>query len=128
MVYAGLGCILGHNYPFYMQFKGGKGIAVTAGLILTFGVPMVPVCLAAFFIPVLATHYISLGSLILNIVFFLTTIVLGQRGKLMASYGKLPELYLLVFLIACLAFFRHRENIKNLLAGKERKTYLFKKG
>ena len=127
MVYTGFGCILGHNYPFYMQFKGGKGIAVTAGLIATFGLPMVPICLAAFFIPVLVTHYISLGSLTLNVVFFVTTVILGQKGMLMAARNRLAELYLLVFLIGCLAFWRHRENIKNLLAGKERKTYLFKK-
>ena len=126
-VYAALGCILGHNFPFYMNFKGGKGIASTAGLVLGYPWQMVIVCMISFFAPALLTHYVSLGSLILNITVVAGTVVCGQKGMLGLTGHALTELYVVIILIAALAFYQHRENIGRLLAGKERKTYLFKK-
>ena len=126
-VWAALGCILGHNFPFYMNFKGGKGIASTAGLILSYPWQMIVIALLSFFGPALLTHYVSLGSLLLNIVFLTGTVILGQSGKLGLSGGARMELYVLVLVIAVMAFVQHRENIKRLLSGTERKTYLFKK-
>ena len=126
-VWTAFGCILGHNFPFYMNFKGGKGIACTAGLVLTYPWQMVPVCLLAFFMPALLTHYVSLGSLILNVVLVIGTVIMGQRGMFSLSAGARTELYILVIVIAALAFWQHRANIQRLLAGNERKTYLFKK-
>ena len=49
-IYAGAGAILGHNFPFYLKFKGGKGIATTAGLILSFPWPFVALAAPLFFI------------------------------------------------------------------------------
>ena len=126
-IYAALGCILGHNFPFYMNFKGGKGIACTAGLILTFPFPMVLVELALFFVPFFTTHYVSLGSLLINLGLIVGTVLYGQKGILPIGPSLRPELYILIVLIAILAFYQHRENIKRLLAGNERKTYLSKK-
>ncbi len=66
-MYAGFGAVLGHNFPFYMKFKGGKGIACTAGFILAFYPPMAPLCLLLFIIIVAVTRYVSLGSILVMI-------------------------------------------------------------
>ena len=63
-LYCGLGVVLGHNYPFYLGFKGGKGIAVTAAVVMSAAHPiMIPVGLAIFLVVVILTRYVSLGSL-----------------------------------------------------------------
>ena len=75
-MYAGMGVVLGHNYPFYLKFKGGKGIAATAGLIVsTTNVWMVLICLAAFVGVVGITRYVSLGSLLVVIIYLAEVLI-----------------------------------------------------
>jgi len=127
VIYTGLGCVLGHNFPFYMGFKGGKGIAATGGMLIAFNWMFVPVGLLLFFGNLFVTHMVSLGSLLLYLGFFIQTIIMGQVGVFSMSQAHLIELYIVVFIMAALAYWMHRENIKRLLSGTERKTYLFKK-
>ena len=61
MLYLAFGVILGHNYPCYLNFKGGKGISSTSGFILAFDLRIAAVCLAAFSVIVGTTRYVSLG-------------------------------------------------------------------
>lgn len=118
-MYAGFGATLGHNFPFYLKFKGGKGIAVLAGLVVSTGFLLVPVPLAAFLIAVIFTRYVSLGSLLAATIFFLEIVLFGVQGNLDLGAKYLPELYLIAGVIMALAWIRHRENIKRLLAGEE---------
>ncbi|MEF2607657.1 MAG: glycerol-3-phosphate acyltransferase, partial [Schaedlerella sp.] len=104
---------------FYLKFKGGKGIAVLAGLVVSTGFLLVPVPLAAFLIAVIFTRYVSLGSLLAATMFFLEIVLFGVQGNLDLGAKYLPELYLLAGVIMALAWIRHRENIKRLLAGEE---------
>ncbi len=127
-MYTGLGCILGHNYPFYMQFKGGKGIAVTAGLIAcTLPLPIALICLAAFLIAAVATKYVSVGSLVVVVVYAALVIIYGQTGGYGLTGGERIEMYVLAVLVAVSAFYKHRENIKRLLNGTENKFSIGRK-
>ena len=128
MMYAGAGVTLGHNFPFYMNFKGGKGIAVMAALVvsncfwhLPYSVLMFFITLAFFAVPVVVTRYISLGSLLAYAAFFIEMVVFGQLGWFGMEQAYLYELYILVFLLTALAWWRHRANIKRLLNGTENK-------
>ena len=121
-MYAGLGAVLGHNYPFYMKFKGGKGIAATAGLLLSTTTPvMVLICLAAFVGLVAATRYVSVGSLVVVVIYLLEIIYQGQTGVYKMADHYLYEMYGIAAFLMILAFFKHRENIKRLLRGTENK-------
>ena len=127
VLYAGFGVVLGHNYPFYMGFKGGKGIAATSGVIMAFGDWRVMlICLAIFASTVLTTKYMSFASLCVVTAFLINVICWGQFSHLglPGSYvqqNHLVECYIVTFAFAALAFYKHKENIKRLLNGTERR-------
>ncbi len=126
-LYTAAGAILGHNYPFYLKFKGGKGIAATAGLILAFHPYFIPVGFVLFFGAFLTTHYVSLGSLLIYVGLMTEMVICGQTGLFGATQPVLNEMYAVTAFLTILAFYKHKENIKRLFHGNERKTYLFKK-
>lgn len=127
-LYTGTGVILGHNYPFYMNFKGGKGIAATAGLVLSFHPYFIPMGVILFFGAFLTTHYVSLGSLLVYAGFMIEMVICGQLGIFAGmSQAGLIEMYVISAFLTVMAYWKHRENIVRLVKGQERKTYLFKK-
>lgn len=127
-LYAGTGAILGHNFPFYMNFKGGKGIAATAGLVLSFHPYFIVVGLILFFGAFITTHYVSLGSLLVYAGLMIQIVICGQMGLFEGmTQAKLIEMYILMAFLTAMAYYKHRENIKRLIKGEERKTYLKKK-
>lgn len=111
-LYTGLGVVLGHNYPFWLGGKGGKGIAATGGIMLVFDIRMVPIALAIFIISVALTRYVSLGSLLVSIFFPIWVAIMypGDYHMLIVSV-----------LFTILAFIKHRANINRLLHGTENK-------
>ena len=128
MLYAGAGAILGHNFPFYLNFKGGKGIAATAGLILSFHPLFIPMGVILFFGIFFTTHYVSLGSLLVYAGFLIEMVICGQTGVFGGlTQAQLYELYGISAFLTVMAYWKHRENIVRLVKGVERKTYLSKK-
>lgn len=127
-LYTGAGAILGHNFPFYMGFKGGKGIAATAGMILSFHPYFIVMGVVMFFGAFLTTHYVSLGSLLVYAGFIIEMVICGQMGVFgELSQMQLFEMYAVAAFLTIMAYWKHRENIVRLIHGEERKTYLFKK-
>ena len=126
--YAGLGAVLGHNFPFYLNFKGGKGIASTAGLILAVNPVMFLIIAIVFIAIVLITQYVSLGSLVIMVLFVAQIVIYGQMGGFHLTNMELYEFYAIAVVLAALAFWRHRANIKRLLSGTENKTDVRKIG
>ncbi|MBO5657457.1 MAG: glycerol-3-phosphate 1-O-acyltransferase PlsY [Agathobacter sp.] len=120
-LYGGFGAVLGHNYPFYMNFKGGKGIACTAGLILTICPLSAPLCLVGFALPIILTKYVSLGSVIMSILFMIQTVLYNHLGWLHVSEEARLEYDILILILGVLAIYRHKANIVRLINGTENK-------
>lgn len=127
VMYTAAGAILGHNFPFYLNFKGGKGMAVTAGLIFTLHWSFVPIGFIVFLGLFFITHYVSLGSIMVYVVFVIQMIIEGQLGVFGLTQSVLIEMYIVAICLAALACFMHRSNIVRLIHGTERKTFLTKK-
>ena len=133
-MYTALGVVLGHDYPFYLHFKGGKGIAATAGVIICNGPLFLIIHLAVFATVFLITHYVSLGSILIYITFLVMVIICGQTGFFDAhAHAAIPqelliEMYVIVFIMTVIAIWRHRANIHRLLTRSESKVYLSSRG
>ncbi|MBE5972412.1 MAG: glycerol-3-phosphate 1-O-acyltransferase PlsY [Lachnoclostridium sp.] len=126
-LWGGFGAILGHNFPFYLGFKGGKGIAATAGILAATDWRMCVVCAIIFFSTMYLTRYVSVGSILLVIAFFIMAVMFGNAGDYVISAASLPEYYVLAGVIMGMAIWRHRANIKRLLNGTENKIGAKKK-
>lgn len=107
---AGLAAVVGHMYPVYYQFKGGKGVATALGVILTFSISAALVGILIMLVVVAMTKYVSLGSIIAT---FVATIYIGLTHS---GYYMIP-----IIAIAILIIWRHGENISRLLKGRESK-------
>ena len=110
-IMAGVAAIVGHNWPIYLRFKGGKGIATSLGVVMTLYAVVAGVLLELWIIIVWITRYISLASLAVAFLFPVFLLVFDA-----------PWTYVLAgVLISAFAIHRHRDNIKRLLGGTEHK-------
>ncbi len=114
-IYAGLGAVLGHNFPFYLGFRGGKGIACTLGLMLCVNWQVALATYLIGFLVFIAKKYISLSSLTMALLYPVFMIVLNNR------YGFGIEEIILMFVLCVLAYIKHKSNIERLLNGTENK-------
>lgn len=128
LLYTGFGVVLGHNFPFYMGFKGGKGIAASAGLLASTDWRVMLVCLVVFVSTVYFTRYVSLGSILVMILFMIGMVFFGYRGDYGIATAHLTEFYVMAVLIGGMGIWRHHSNIRRLLTGTENKIGAKKKG
>ena len=122
-LYGATGCILGHNFPVQLNFRGGKGIACTAGLLASLDVRIGVIALITFLVIVAITRYVSLGSIIIVSELAIFLIIFGQMGLYGMAQPALIEMYVLGIFLAVMAIWRHRANIVRLLNGTENKVF-----
>jgi glycerol-3-phosphate acyltransferase PlsY len=103
---------VGHLYPVYFRFKGGKGVATAFGLLLALDVRLALGALVVFLTVAIATRYVSLASI-------LAAVTVAALGPWLLGWGPLA---LGVALMAALIVWRHRSNLRRLLAGQESKV------
>ena len=127
VLYAGLGVVLGHNFPFYLHFRGGKGIACLAGILSTMDLRIMVSCMLVFGLAVGITRYVSLGSILVSLVFLAELLFFGSQGSYQVTKACFPEFCILGAFLTFMAIWRHRANIKRLLSGTENKLGAKKK-
>ncbi|MCR5202355.1 MAG: glycerol-3-phosphate 1-O-acyltransferase PlsY [Lachnospiraceae bacterium] len=118
-LYYGLGAVIGHCYPFYMGFKGGKGIVVTAAIIISTSHPITIISgLIVFILLVLITRYVSVGSL------FVVALLLPLNTVLYHIHNKyFIHMLIVSLLVTAVDYYRHRANIVRLIHGEENKLF-----
>lgn len=126
-IYAGAGAVLGHNFPVQLGFRGGKGIACTAGLLIAMDPKIALIAIVSFLLIVGLTRYVSLGSIILVVEFFVLLIVHGTKGVYGLAQGALMEMYAVAAFLMLMALYQHRANIVRLIHGEENKIFSKKK-
>ena len=113
---AGIFVIIGHTYPIYFGFKGGKGVATALGILLTTNYQIGLICLVFAIVLMALTQMVSVGSLAAAILYPVLTIFLPSENFIV------PGNYLVYsIIIALIVIFNHRSNVKRLLNGTENK-------
>jgi acyl phosphate:glycerol-3-phosphate acyltransferase len=114
-----ISAVLGHVFPVFAGFRGGKGVATSLGVIIGVHPPAAAICLGIFLIVFVVFHYVSLGAICAAIAFpLLVNLVFGNE-----------QIWLMVFsvVLSLAVVVTHHKNIKRLLAGNENKMNLFRK-
>lgn len=117
MIAAGLFVIIGHVYPLYFGFRGGKGVLTACAVMFALDWQVASIALALFILLVVCTRYVSLGSICAVFILPFLGVLFGREWEAVAMYAA----------VAALSIFLHRENIKRLLNGTENR-FSYKKG
>ena len=127
-LYAGVGAVLGHNFPFYLRFKGGKGVATSVGLLLSTNVVLGLIAILVFGIVLYITKYVSVSSMALLATFAIGIIVYGETvGFNLETISMQYEMYAIGVGLFLMTVVRHKTNIVRLMNGTESKVGTKKK-
>ncbi len=117
-VIAGFGAFIGHCFPVWLKFKGGKGVATYIGILLGFSWKLVAIFAVGWLLTAAVSRYSSLSALIATLMIPVSLFFFGKQIGPWVSSAQLFELFLVLTLIL---WVRHRENISRLLSGRESK-------
>jgi len=115
----GIAALLGHLFPVYVGFRGGKGVATLLGIVLAVHLYAALISIAIFLVILLITNYVSLSSIIASFCFPVSVILIFNT--------TVPSLVIFSLFITVLVLITHQKNIERLLKNQESKTRLYKK-
>jgi glycerol-3-phosphate acyltransferase PlsY len=119
MIVLGLAAVLGHIFPIWADFKGGKGVATILGMALAIQPIVALICIVVFLITLFTTRFVSLSSMLASIVFMVLILFIFKEKE--TSYR------VFAIIVALMVVVTHQKNIGRILNGKENKAPLFKK-
>jgi glycerol-3-phosphate acyltransferase PlsY len=119
MILLGMAAVIGHIFPIWADFKGGKGVATILGMALAIQPIVALICILVFLITLLTTRYVSLSSMLAGVVFMLLILFIFKEKE--TSYR------IFAIIVALMVVLTHQKNIVRLLKGNENKAPLFKK-
>jgi glycerol-3-phosphate acyltransferase PlsY len=119
MIILGLASVLGHIFPIWADFKGGKGVATILGMALAIQPTVALICIMVFLITLFATRFVSLSSMLAGVVFMVLILFIFNEKE--TSYR------IFAIIVALMVVVTHQKNIGRLLKGIENKVPLFKK-
>ncbi len=118
---AGVAVVLGHTFPIFFQFKGGKGVATSLGILLMSNWQIGLICLVFAIVLMALTRMVSLGSCAAAVLFPVLTLFINEHYTVLTE-GKQGNVYLIYSIIlAIIVLYNHRSNIKRILNGTENK-------
>jgi glycerol-3-phosphate acyltransferase PlsY len=119
MIVLGMAAVLGHIFPIWADFKGGKGVATILGMALAIQPIVAFICIIVFLITLFTTRFVSLSSMLASVVFMVLILFIFNEKE--TSYR------VFAIIVALMVVVTHQKNIGRLLNGKENKAPLFKK-
>ncbi|MCD6176344.1 MAG: glycerol-3-phosphate 1-O-acyltransferase PlsY [Candidatus Cloacimonetes bacterium] len=122
MILTGLFAILGHIFTIFLKFKGGKGVATSAGVFIALVPVPIAIALFVFIITVWLSKFVSLGSILAAFTLFISELIINIRN----SFTKI-EILIFTFIITLFIIIRHKANIQRLINGNENKISFKKK-
>lgn len=118
---AGIAVILGHTFPIFFGFKGGKGVATALGVILMSNWKIGLICLVFALVLMILTRMVSLGSCAAAVLFPVLTLFIDDSYMVLSNDKRGNVYFIYSVILAIIVLFNHRENIKRILNGNENK-------
>lgn len=118
---AGVDVVIGHTFPIFFGFKGGKGVATSLGILLMTNWQLGLICLVFALVLMALTRVVSMGSIAAAILYPVLTLFVGGGHYIVESSGLGNGYFIYSVILAIIVIFNHRENIKRILSGTENK-------
>ena len=118
---AGVAVVIGHTFPVFFQFKGGKGVATSLGILLMSNWQIGLICLVFALVLMALTRIVSLGSCAAAVLFPVLTLFVNENYTVLTDEKKGSTYFIYSLILAAIVLYNHRSNIKRLLNGTENK-------